>query len=149
MSDISALAHSDHHDWLPLWQGYLTFYESTLPDEVTETTFERLTRGEGMYGAIARDDHGRAVGFVNWLTHASTWNPSGYCYLEDLFVAPDVRGGGVGRSLIAHVRDWAEAAGCGKVYWLTQETNTVGRALYDRLAQLTGFVHYEIPIRGQ
>lgn len=148
MGTISALVLADHDDWIPLWRDYLAFYESELSDEVTAISFVRLVRGDEMYGALARDDHGRAVGFVNWTTHSSTWNPSGYCYLEDLFVATEARGGGIAQSLISHVRDWADAAGHGKVYWLTQETNTVARGLYDRVAQCSGFIHYEIPIRG-
>jgi GNAT superfamily N-acetyltransferase len=148
MTTISSLVLADHDDWIPLWQDYLTFYESELSDEVTAISFSRLAERDGMYAAIARDDLGRAVGFVHWTTHSSTWNPAGYCYLEDLFVDPHVRGGGVGQALIAHVHEWADSAGCGKVYWLTQETNTVARALYDRVAQSTGFVHYEIPISG-
>jgi len=148
MTSISSLVLADHDDWIPLWQDYLTFYESELSDEVTVISFSRLTERNGMYAAIARDHQGSAVGFVHWTTHRSTWNPAGYCYLEDLFVAPDVRGGGVGQALIAHVHDWAVAAGCGKVYWLTQETNAVARGLYDRVAESTGFVHYEIPISG-
>ena len=148
MTLISSLVTDDHDEWLPLWQGYLTFYESELPDEVTATSFRRLVEGDGMYAAIARDDDGQVVGLVHWTTHASTWNPAGYCYLEDLFVSPHARGGGVGQALIRHVRKWADDAGCGKVYWLTQETNATARAMYDRVAESTGFVHYEIPIRG-
>ena len=146
MTTIHALTAADRDDWLPLWQAYLTFYESALDDEVTEATFARLVAGEGMHGAIARDDAGAAVGIVNWLPHPSTWSTRGYCYLEDLYVSPDVRRGGVGAALIAHVRDWAQDRDLGKVYWLTQETNTRARSLYDRVAQLTGFVHYQIPI---
>jgi len=149
VTTISALVLADHEDWVPLWQDYLTFYESRLSDEVTATSFARLARSDGMYGALARDDEGRAVGFVNWTTHSSTWNTSGYCYLEDLFVAQAARGGGIGQALISHVRDWADEAGYGKVYWLPQGVNVVARALYDRVAQSTGFVHYEIPIRGE
>ncbi len=148
MTTISSLVLADHDDWIQLWRDYLTFYETELSDEVTAISFARLVERDGMYGAIARDDHGRAVGFVNWTPHSSTWNPSGYCYLEDLFVAPDARGRGIGQALIAHVRDWADAAGYGKVYWLTQEANAVARAMYDRVAQSSGFVQYEIPIRG-
>lgn len=129
---------------MPLWQGYLTFYESEIPDDVTEATFARLVAGEGMSGAIARDDQGRAIGFVNWLPHPSTWATGPYCYLEDLFVAPDTRGAGTGRELIAHVREWAKEHGCTKVYWLTQKSNATARRLYDKVAKDTGFVHYEI-----
>ncbi len=148
MITVSPLAPADHDEWLPLWADYLTFYESELSPEVTAISFRRLVERDGMWAAIARDDHDHAVGFVHWTTHASTWNPLGYCYLEDLFVSSQARRGGVGRALIRHVRDWAEEAGCGKVYWLTQETNAVARAMYDRVATSTGFTHYEIPIRG-
>jgi GNAT superfamily N-acetyltransferase len=148
MTTIAALTPGDHDDWIPLWQAYLTFYETELPPEVTANSFERLAQRKETYGALARDDDGRPVGLVHWTTHASTWNPAGYCYLEDLFVSPGARGGGVGHALIAHVRDWADSAGNGKVYWLTQETNAVARVLYDRVAEATGFVHYEIALRG-
>jgi GNAT superfamily N-acetyltransferase len=101
-----------------------------------------------MHGAIARDDDGSSTGIVHWLTHHSTWSTTTYCYLEDLFVAPAVRGGGVGRSLIKHVRDWAGANGSDKVYWLTAETNTRAQALYNTVATRTGFIHYEIELRA-
>lgn len=146
MTSIAPLTAADHDEWLPLWQAYLTFYESELSDEVTDVVFGRLVAGDGVHGVLARDDEGTAVGFVHWLYHPSTWSIGPYCYLEDLFVAPGVRGGGVGRALIAHVREHAAAAGAAKVYWLTQETNTTARALYDKVADLSGFVHYQIEL---
>ena len=149
MSTVSSLLLADHDEWVPLWRDYVTFYESELSDDATAVAFSRLVERDGMYAALARDADDRAVGFVHWTTHRSTWNPADYCYLEDLFVAPQARGGGVGQMLIKHVLEWADDAGCGKVYWLTQETNAVARAMYDVVARSTGFVHYEIPIRGE
>ncbi|QIG40384.1 GNAT family N-acetyltransferase [Microbacterium sp. 4R-513] len=146
MTIIAPLTAADHDEWLTLWHGYLEFYEASVSRSVTESTFARIVADDDLHGAIARDDEGRAVGIVHWLTHPATWTTSTYTYLEDLFVSPGTRGGGVGRSLIEHVRAWAEAAGSRKVYWLTHETNTAARALYDRVATGTGFVHYEIPL---
>jgi GNAT superfamily N-acetyltransferase len=143
MTTISGITAADHDEWLRLWEGYLEFYESVLSPEVTEDVFARLVAGDGVHGAIARDEDGAAIGLVHWLLHPSTWSTAPYCYLEDLFVAPGSRGGGAGRALIAHVREQAAAAGAGKVYWLTRDTNTTARRLYDRVAELTGFVHYE------
>jgi len=97
-----------------------------------------------MHGAIARDAEGRAIGLVHWLTHPATWTTSDYCYLEDLFVAPEARGAGTGAALIAQVERWAREHGSAKVYWLTAETNAVARRLYDRVAQRSGFIQYEI-----
>jgi GNAT superfamily N-acetyltransferase len=143
MTTIAPLTAADRPDWQRLWEAYLVFYEESLPGEVTDDVFLRLVASDGVHGAIARDDDGMAVGLVHWLLHPSTWATGPYCYLEDLFVAPEVRGGGVGRSLITHVREQAAAAGAVKVYWLTQASNATARRLYDRVAESTGFVHYE------
>ena len=147
MIQISTLAASDRSEWLTLWQGYLAFYESEVSDQQTALTFERLVDpGFPIHGAIARDAGGSAIGLVHWLTHPATWSKGEYCYLEDLFVSSHARGSGAGRALIGTVTDWARDRGCSKVYWLTAETNATARALYDRVATHTGFVHYEIPL---
>ena len=147
MIQISTLAASDRREWLTLWQGYLAFYESEVSDQQTALTFERLVEpGYPIHGAIARDAGGSAIGLVHWLTHPATWSKGQYCYLEDLFVCSHARGSGAGRALIGTVTDWARDRGCSKVYWLTGETNSTARALYDRVATHTGFVHYEIPL---
>ncbi|WP_194410912.1 GNAT family N-acetyltransferase [Microbacterium cremeum] len=144
MTEIRALTAADHATWLPLWRGYLEFYEATLSDEQTDLTWSRLMDPQfPVWGAIATSE-GKAIGLVHWLTHPATWSAEPYCYLEDLFVAPETRGAGAGRALIEHVADWARAHGSGKVYWLTHETNATARALYDRVATRTGFVHYEM-----
>lgn len=146
MTTIAPLTAADHLEWLTLWRGYLGFYEASVADEVTASTFARLVADEELHGAIARDAEGHAVGIVHWLSHPATWTTSTYTYLEDLFVDPGTRSGGVGRALIEHVRSRAEASGSHKVYWLTHESNTTARALYDKVATATGFVHYEIPL---
>lgn len=142
---IETLRPTDRAEWLDLWNGYLTFYETQLDDTTTEATWARLLDpAVDMYGALARDDDGRAVGLVHWLTHAATWTVTDYCYLEDLFVAPDARSGGIGEALIDHVTTWARGHGSAKVYWLTAETNVVARRLYDRVAERSGFLHYQV-----
>ena len=48
------LQPDDREAWEPLWQGYLTFYKSSLPAEVTETTWRRLLDpAEPMHGLAA------------------------------------------------------------------------------------------------
>ena len=68
------------------------------------------------------------------------------CYLQDLFTAPEARGQGAARALIAAVADWATAQGCQRVYWLTHESNTTARYLYDKVAQRRGFIQYQLPL---
>lgn len=140
---IRALTPEDHALWLPLWQGYLAFYEAELPAGVTETTWRRLLDpAEPVHGALARDEAGRAVGLVHWLFHRSTWSVGEVCYLNDLFVDGTQRGKGLGRRLIRHVADAAAAKGSPKVYWLTHETNTTAQRLYNGVAERSGFIQY-------
>lgn len=142
MTIIRDLAASDRAQWAPLWAGYLDFYKSALPDDVTETTFQRfLDPSEPMFALVAERD-GKLVGVVQCVLHRATWTKTHYCYLEDLFVAPDVRGGGVGRALIEAVYARADAAGATRVYWLTHETNATARTLYDKVATNAGFIQY-------
>jgi GNAT superfamily N-acetyltransferase len=139
---IRDLRAEDRLQWEPLWAGYLAFYESELAPEITEATFQRLLDpGEPMYALVAERD-GALLGIVQCVLHRATWSLTHYCYLEDLFVAPEARGSGVGRALIEAVYARADALGATRTYWLTQETNATARALYDRVARYAGFIQY-------
>jgi GNAT superfamily N-acetyltransferase len=132
----------DRQDWEPLWQGYLTFYKSSLPAEVTDETWRRLNDpNEPIHGLVAVLD-GRVVGIVHYIYHRSTWTTGNYCYLQDLFTAGEARGQGVGRALIEAVYEKARADGASRVYWLTHETNTAAQALYEKIASRSGFIQY-------
>ncbi|HLP22487.1 MAG TPA: GNAT family N-acetyltransferase [Microbacteriaceae bacterium] len=141
---IVPLGANDRADWDPLWAGYLEFYQHELSAQQSDLSFSRLTDAAfPAWGALARDEHGRAVGMVHWLTHPSTWEPEPLVYLEDLFVDPATRGSGVGRALIDYVSRWAHERGHAKVYWQTAADNATARRLYDAVAE-QHFVVYEI-----
>jgi GNAT superfamily N-acetyltransferase len=89
---------------------------------------------------------GVLVGIVHFIFHRSTWTTGDYAYLQDLFTAPDARGAGVGRALIAAVRDRARAEGASRVYWLTREDNATAIALYEKVALPTGFIQFRIDL---
>jgi GNAT superfamily N-acetyltransferase len=93
----------------------------------------------GLLGAYLDD---RLVGIAHWIEHRSCWSVGNYVYLQDLFVAEEARGHGIGRALIEAVYDLAGAAGANRVHWLTQESNTDARALYDKVAERSGFIQY-------
>jgi len=85
---------------------------------------------------------GHVVGIVHYLFHCSCWTLGNYCYLQDLFVDAQARGLGVGATLIKTVESAARAAGASRLYWLTKEDNRTARALYDKLAERSGFIQY-------
>jgi GNAT superfamily N-acetyltransferase len=141
MIEIAPLRATERADWEVLWEAYQRFYAVTLPAEVTSTTWDRLFSGR-VHGLGARGADGRLVGFTHFLYHEDTWSQSPACYLQDLYVAPEMRSGGLGRKLVEAVAAAAHAAGANAPYWLTHESNTVARRLYDRLAKNHGFLQY-------
>ena len=140
---IRPLAAQDHDQWLMLWHGYQDFYRANIPAQVSEETWRRLLDpSEPMAGSVAVGKQAQLIGFVHLIEHRSCWTIGNYCYLQDLFVSSDARGGGTGRGLIDYAYAWAAARGCAKVHWLTHETNATARQLYERVAERSGFLQY-------
>ncbi len=142
---IRPIESSDKARWLELWEGYLTFYETNLSSEQTELTWDRLIDPHfNLSGLVALADQ-RTIGIAHYLYRPSTWAVNGYCYLEDLFVDPSIRGAGAGRSLIDAVIVAARAKMSGRVYWTTKESNSQARVLYDSYSPASEFVQYRLP----
>ena len=140
---VSPLEPRDFDAWLPLWDGYNSFYRNEVTAEVTENTFRRLHEGaDGFFGLVAEHDGG-LVGLAHAIFHPSTWTTHSYCYLEDLFVARTHRGSGAARALIEGIYAEADRRGADSVYWHTQSYNAPARSLYDQVARSTSFVVYE------
>ncbi len=141
---VRRLEARDKAAWLPLFRSYIEFYKSSVADDVIEETWSRLLSGkEGFHiGLVAVDETDSAIGLAHVLFHRSTWSKTWYCYLEDLFVRPDIRAGGVGRALIEATYAEAEARGVTRTYWSTQEFNYRARGLYDQVATKSPFVQY-------
>lgn len=143
---IRPLARADYDAWAGLWTAYLAFYETSVPPAVYSMTFKRLLGDDPRdYTCFVAEQDGVLVGLTHYLFHRHAWKLTDVCYLQDLFVAPAVRGTGAGRALIEAVYAAADAQGAPNVYWMTQEFNAKGRQLYDRVGELTPFIKYQRP----
>ena len=139
---IAALSKDDYEFWLPLWQNYLKFYETSLPSSTIQNTWHSLLDSNvPIYGFGAWQDD-KLVGITHVVLHPTTWSSMACCYLQDLYVDESVRGQSMGRSLMEGVYKFADEKGCTHVYWKTQESNTDARRLYDNVASLTDMVQY-------
>lgn len=144
--EIRPVRPTDYDAWLPLWDGYNEFYgragATALDPAITETTWKRFfDPGEPVFALVA-DTGGSLEGLAHYLYHRSTTRVEPVCYLQDLYTTPARRGHGIGRALIEGVYAEARRAGLKRVYWQTQESNTPGRRLYDRIARHHGFIVY-------
>ena len=139
---IRPITPADKPRWLELFKEYIVFYESKLSDEQYELTWKRINSDFNITGLLAEKDD-QVVGFTHYIFRPSTWEVEDFCYLEDLYVDPKVRGGGVGRALIKTVEEIAVAKGSKRLYWTTAPDNETARKLYDKVA-ITNRVQYKI-----
>lgn len=131
----------------PLFDAYRQFYEQP-PDPGLARAFiaERLERAESVIFLAERN--GRAVGFVQLypLFSSTARRPRRLWLLNDLYVAPEARQGGVGRALMRRARQMAEETGASGLELATARTNIIGQQLYEsegyRLDD--AFLHYEL-----
>ena len=149
---VRHLERGDRAQWRSLWQQYLLptvgrhphgFYLQRPRDELIDLTFERLVDPARQPHAFVAVRFDRLVGFVHYLFHPSSWSMTQVCYLEDLYVEPAMRRAGVGRELIHAVYAAADQANASTVHWVTQESNTAARALFETLAHRTTFIRFE------
>lgn len=139
---IRPFTSADYDQWQSLWQAYLDFYQSKLPDSITQNTWQRLLDHPAMHGFGAYDGTGNMLGFAHIILHPYTWHSNECVYLEDLFVHANARRQGIARTLIEAVYAYAATNGYPRVYWLTAEHNHDARHLYRQVADQTGMIQF-------
>jgi GNAT superfamily N-acetyltransferase len=143
---IRAAAHGDEARWRALWAAYVRFYRASVSEEATANTWATiLDPHSGVHSLVAVAD-GNVIGICNYLYHFSTWSTQPACYLQDLFVDPDARGGGAAKALILACEAEAKKDGAFRLYWLTQEYNAPARSLYDTITQRSSFIVYRMAL---
>jgi GNAT superfamily N-acetyltransferase len=147
---VRKVAASDRAQWLALWDGYNVFYgrsgASALSAEITDATWSRFFDPREPVEALVACSGSQLLGFAHYVFHRSTTLAGHTCYLQDLFTREDQRGRGIARLLVESVCTEAREAGVQRVYWQTQRTNKVARALYERIAENSGFIVYRIDL---
>lgn len=77
--------------------------------------------------------NGEPVGFALFFHNFSTFLGRPGIYLEDLFVRPEARGYGVGRSLLQWLAATAVSRGCGRLEWSVLDWNEPSIRFYRNL----------------
>jgi len=129
IQDVTA---QDLDELAPLMRAYCDFYRVDPGDEALRALSAALLEDprEGVQ-LIARDEGGRAIGFATIYWGWQTLSAARTGLMNDLFVAPDVRGGGVGRALIDACRARCRERGIETLTWQTAKDNHTAQRLYD------------------
>lgn len=144
---IRPLADADRARWEEMFAAYAAFYKTAIPEGAFDRVWAWIFDPDNDFWCdVAEGDDGEVIGFTQYQLMHRSLGGSMVCYLSDLFVAPDLRGGGVGRALIDHVLGFARSRGLPGVRWLTQEFNYPARQLYDSYGRKTDFILYNVPV---
>lgn len=141
---IVTAAAGDEAAFLGLWQGFLGYYGLDLPENTTRHTWARIIDPAHRMTCRLAFVGDKAAGFAIHHHHCSSWVPGDDVYLEDLFVAPDQRGQGVGRALIEDLVAIGRANGWHRLYWNTELKNAAARKLYDSFCKDDGHIRYRM-----
>ena len=148
MADNIRQARAEDVDLVaPLFDAYRQFYaQPSDPALARAFIAERLTREESVIFLAERD--GRPVGFVQLypLFSSTAARPRRLWLLNDLYVAPEARSGGVGRALMDRARQLAEATDAVGLELATARTNVRAQRLYESLGYRIDehFLRYEL-----
>ena len=146
---IRSVTSADRAVWAELFDLYAAFYKASVSDEAKAEVWAWIfAENPDFWCDLGVDEAGKVVGLVQYQVMHRSLSGAKVCYLSDLFVRPEVRGGGHGRAMIDHVIGFARARGLSNVRWLTQEFNYAGRRLYDSYRPKSDFILYSVPVEG-
>ncbi|CAI7663086.1 unnamed protein product [Penicillium bialowiezense] len=147
---ITKLDRSDFDEWAALFRDYITFYETSIPEDQYRKTFERIMDLKSDLDALVMRQQAaesgkknKIIAFAHFFPEQTPWSEKKILLLNDLFVDPALRGKGQGRKMIQAVADIAKEMGCLRLQWLTKHDNLNARRLYDTMAD-SQFVQYRM-----
>jgi GNAT superfamily N-acetyltransferase len=93
-------------------------------------------RSHALVAEVETPDGRRVVGMAVWYVTFSTWLGRHGIWLEDLYVSPDQRGGGLGKALLTRLAQIAVERGYGRVEWWVLDWNAPSIEFYRSVGAL-------------
>lgn len=141
---IRPLEPADEARWRVLFRGYREFYRLEADEAVVSRVWSWLMDPEHeCEGIAAVSAAGEVVGIGHFRPFARPSTGTVGIWLDDLFTAPEERGGGAARAIIERVAEIAGERGCSLVRGITADDNHRAQALYDQLGTRTNWVVYD------
>lgn len=135
---------ADRLAWDKLYAGYADFYRVTQTQEMRDRVWNWIHDPVHTTEALVAERDGRLVGLAHFRPFARPLAASIGAYLDDLFVDPSARGSGAADRLIEALKEEAQGRGWTVIRWITAENNFRARAVYDRVAERTNWVTYDL-----
>ena len=137
----------DHAGWRRLYDGYAAFYKMPMTDEIAGRVWGWLHDPQHPLEALlARTRDGEIIGLAHFRAMPRPLTGSDAGFLDDLFVAPELRGARIGQRLIEAIAARGRDRGWTLIRWLTADNNYRARGVYDKLATRTHWITYQLDI---
>src|SRR5260370_23893453 len=147
MIEFRDAALSDWPDWRRMWSANCAHFGVSIVDADVRELWRRIMDPEHPVGALvstASAGEGLPVGFAHYVLHPHTFSDRMVCYLEDLWVDPVARSGGIGRGLIDALTARGRDRRWRRNFWHTAAHNSTARLLYARSSPLPEDVPYDL-----
>ncbi len=146
---VQAVRPTDEGEWRKLFDGYADFYKVSMTDDIAGRVWAwLLDPGHVLEGLLARDAKGTAIGLAHIRTCPDSLRGGDVGFLDDLFVAPAARGGGVADAIFEKLKEMAAERDWQAIRWITQHFNERGRAFYDRYTHgPSDFIMYQLEMK--
>lgn len=143
---VSALSSDDRAQWETLYYGYAEFYNMPMEAQILDTLWSWIfDQNNKFYCLIAKNADGEGLGLMHYREMPSPLRGATVGFLDDLFVSPAIRGQGVVDALFNALNDEAQHHGWPFVRWITADNNYRGRGVYDKIADKTQWLTYQMP----
>jgi len=132
----------------PLFDAYRQFYRQPGDiDRAREFLRERFAHHQSTI-LLALDAHEAVIGFTQLYPLFSSVRCTRIYLLNDLYVTPAVRRGGIGSSLLTAAREFARTNGAASLALTTGVDNVTAQSLYASLGwqRVSGEYEYHLPI---
>jgi GNAT superfamily N-acetyltransferase len=146
---IETVREADLDELLPLMRAYCDFYEVAPADADLLAMSRALIADPEREGVqlVARDGGGAAIGFATIFWSWSTLSAGRIGVMNDLFVAPQARGGGAADALIEACAQSSREHGAVQLEWATAPNNRRAQIVYERVGGLPArWITYSLPL---
>ncbi len=144
---VRPIAVGDREQWNKLYSGYAAFYKVEQTSAMRDKVWSWLMdEGIEVHGLVAETGNEKLIGITHFRPYARPLSASTGGFLDDLFVDPEARGSGAAEALIKAVKAEGQRRGWTVIRWITADDNYRARGLYDRLAERTKWVTYDIKL---
>lgn len=143
--NVRRVMFADEGAWRALYRSYRSFYKVPEDEGKVDLVWDWvLDADHEVSGVVAADGAGVLGGLANFRRFARPLSGTVGLYLDDLYTREDLRGQGAGRALLEFLRTHALEDGLSVVRWVTAESNSQARVLYDSVANATSWVTYDM-----